>query len=111
MANSVYSKGNKAGEIREVTMIERFFDIEKIKKEALKLAEDKKKVELEYRKNMEFIAATEAKIAQILNEAEKLGLTPVLPKEEKVSPKVNMEVEEKVVVADSNNPLPEESKG
>ena len=74
MANSVYSKGNKAGEIREVTMIERFFNIEAIKQEALKLAEDKKKIELEYKKNMEFITATEAKIAQILDEAEKLGL-------------------------------------
>jgi len=89
MANSVYSKGNKAGEIREVTMIERFFDIEKIKKEALKLAEDKKKVELEYRKNMEFIAATEAKIAQILNEAEKLNLIPT-----KEEPKVTEESKE-----------------
>ena len=94
MANSVYSKGNKAGEIREVTMIERFFNIEGVKKEALKLAEDKKKVELEYKKNMEFIAATEAKIAQILDEAEKLGL---ISKVEEVSPKANVEVKEEII--------------
>lgn len=108
MTNSVYSKGNKAGEIKEVTILERFFDIEMIKKEAVKLAEDKKKIEAEYKRNMGIILATEAKIDQILKEAENLGL---IPKEEKVSPKVNMEIEEKVVVTDSNNPLPEESKG
>jgi heme oxygenase len=72
--SSVYSKGNKSGEIREVTMIERFFDIEGVRKESIKLAEDKKKVEAQYKKDMEFITATEKKIAQILDEAEKLGL-------------------------------------